>query len=169
MLNVNQIKKLFKDLNAELAKQHVMGEVGICGGAVMCLVYQSRNATKDVDGIFEPTAEIRRAAKKVAEKNGLDDDWINDAAKSYFHVDPPKEDVMQLSNLRVWAPTAKYMLAMKAISARFDSHDKNDLIFLIEYLSLRSSVEVFDVICQYYPKNNIPAKTQFLVEELFGG
>ncbi|MBU0506680.1 MAG: hypothetical protein ABII18_13740 [bacterium] len=168
MLKVDQIKKLFKDLNAELVKQDVIGEIGICGGAVMCLVYQARNATKDVDGIFEPTKEIRLAAKKVAQAHGLDADWINDAAKSFFHVDPPKEEVMQLSNLRVWAPTAKYMLAMKAVSARFDSHDKDDLVFLIEYLSLKSSTEVFDVISQYYPKNKIPAKTQFLVEELFG-
>lgn len=167
MLDVQLIKKLFKELNKELAKTDVMGEIGICGGAVMCLVFHARKATKDIDGIFAPTQEIRKAAKKVAHLNAINEDWLNDAAKAYFHIDPPKEDVMQLSNLRVWAPRADYMLAMKAISARFDTHDKDDIIFLIKYLSLNTSDEVLDLINQYYPKNKIPAKTQFLIEELF--
>ena len=129
MLTINEIKKLFHDLNASLCKQGVIGEIGICGGAVMCLVFNARQSTKDIDAIFSPTQEIRKAAKQVAIKNGIDESWLNDAAKAYFHVDPPKEDVFSLSNLKVWAPQADYMLAMKAISARFDSHDKDDLIF----------------------------------------
>jgi hypothetical protein len=91
---------------------------------------------------------------------------LNDAAKAYFHVDPPREDVLELPNLRVWAPTAKYMLAMKCVSARFDSHDLEDTKFLINYLQLRIPAEVFEIIQTYYPRQLIPAKTQFLIEEL---
>lgn len=166
MLTVAQIKKFFKQLNDELVSQKVIGEVGICGGAVMCLVFNARASTKDIDAIFEPTREIRLAAKRVAKKNALSEDWLNDAAKGFFHIDPPREDVLNFSNLRVWAPRADYMLAMKAISARFDTHDRDDLIFLIRYLELNSVQAVFDVIGKYYPRNTIPAKTQFLVEEV---
>jgi len=167
MLTIDRIKELFGALDDELRKQGVTGEVGICGGAVMCLVFQAREATKDVDAIFEPTQEIREAASRVAKRLGIPEDWLNDAAKAFFHADPPRQDVLSLPNLRVWAPTARYMLAMKCISARFDSHDLDDTKFLIEYLQLQAPAGVFEIIEAYYPKRLIPPKTQFLVEELF--
>ena len=81
MFDVDQIKDLFRALNRELARMDVVGEVGICGGAVMCLVFQARRATKDVDGIFHPTGEIREAARRVADERGIPRDWLNDAAR----------------------------------------------------------------------------------------
>jgi len=166
MLTVDRIRELFTALDDELRKKGVVGEVGICGGAVMCLVFQARRATKDVDAVFEPTQEIRDAAKAVAARCGVPEDWLNDAAKAFFHADPPREDVLSLPNLRVWAPTAAYMLAMKCVSARFDSHDLDDVKFLIEYMGLESPAAVFGIIEVYYPKRLIPPKTQFLIEEL---
>ena len=166
MLSSDQIKQLFRVLDEELRNKGVVGEIGICGGAVMCLVFKARAATKDVDAVFAPTREIRDAAKSMAVRMGVPDDWLNDAAKAFFHVDPPREDVLDLPNLRVWAPTAQYMLAMKCVSARFDSHDLDDTKFLIDYLHLRTPAEVCDIIQAYYPERLIPAKTQFLIEEL---
>lgn len=168
MLDAATIKKLFRALNEELSHKDVVGEVGMCGGAVMCLVFKAREATKDVDAIFEPTNEIRKAAKKVGKQFGLGEAWLNDAAKSYFHVDPPRENVLQLSHLRVWAPHADYMLAMKCVAARFDTHDKDDVVFLLKYLQLTSTAEVFKIIERYYPHTQVPAKTKFLIEELLG-
>ena len=166
MLDVALIKRLFSALNEELAKKKVVGEIGICGGAVMCLVYHARKATKDVDAIFEPASEIRKASESVAKKYGLDKHWLNDAVKGFFHVDPPREDVLNLSNLRVWAPSAEYMLAMKCISARYDTLDRDDTSFLISYLKFKRPEQVFELITKYYPHNKIPAKTQFWIEEL---
>ncbi len=168
MLDIPTLKKLFQALNEELAKKDVLGEIGICGGAVMCLVFQARNATKDVDAIFEPTEEIRKAASKVSKRFGLSENWLNDAAKAYFHVDPPKEEVLQLSNLRIWAPQAEYMLAMKCLSARFDSHDREDVEFLIRHLMLKKPEDVFLLIERYYPHSRVPPKTRFMVEEMLG-
>lgn len=166
MLDRSLILRLLKALNSELRKKGVVGEIGMCGGAVMCLVFEARKATKDVDAIFHPTKELRRAAKAVAARFKLPGDWLNGAAKGYFHADPPREDVVNLSNLRVWAPSADYMLAMKCVSARFDSHDRDDVAFLLGYLKLKTPEAVFAVIERYYPKRLIPAKTAFLVEEL---
>lgn len=168
MLDATTIKKLFKALNTELAGKNVKGEVGICGGAVMCLVYQARKATKDIDAIFEPTQAIRKAGAAVAAKFGIAKEWLNDAAKGYFHVDPPREDVLEFSHLRVWAPRADYMLAMKCISARFDSFDRDDVQFLTAYLKLKTPEQVFAIISKYYPHEKVPPKTQFLLEELMG-
>ncbi len=166
MLTTETIRALFIALNDELASRGVLGEVGLCGGAVMCLVFQARNSTKDVDAVFEPTREIREAATVVARDFGLAEDWLNDAAKGFFLSDPPQHEVMELPNLRVWAPAADYMLAMKCVSARFDSHDRGDVEFLVRHLELQSPAAVFDVICRYYPRARVPAKTAFFVEEI---
>lgn len=165
-LTANQIRELLTALNEELREANVIGEVGLCGGAVMCLVFQARQSTKDVDAIFAPTTELRAAAGRVAERLQAPVDWLNDAAKAFFPAEPPREDVLQLSHLRVWSPGAEYMLAMKCVSARFDTHDRDDVAFLIRHLGLRQPEQVFEIISRYYPQHRVPPKTQFLVEEL---
>jgi hypothetical protein len=169
MLTAGMIRKLFKALNDELARNQVIGEVGLCGGAVMCLVFQTRKATKDVDAIFEPSRQIRDAAKVVSAAFDVPEDWLNDAAKGYFLSEPPRIPVLALSHLRVWAPGPDYMLAMKCLSARFDSHDRDDVLFLIKHLNLTRAGQVFDSLKKYCPERLVPAKTRFLVEELLPG
>lgn len=166
MLTIAKIRDVLRALNDELAAMEVIGELGLCGGAVMCLVFHARPATKDIDGIFVPTKAMRAAARRVAKKFNLAEDWLNDAAKAYFHVDPPREPVLQLSHLRVWAPRADYMLAMKCVAARYDTHDRDDILFLIHYLGLTRPEAVFALVEQYYPHTRVPAKTQFAIEEL---
>ena len=168
MLDSKTILKLFEALNAELATRRVKGEVGLCGGAVMCLVFQARVATKDVDAIFQPTREIREASRTVASRLGLPEDWLNDAAKGYFLTSPPVRNVLEFSHLRVWAPQAEYMLAMKCVSARFDSHDLDDVKFLLRHLEITNPEQAFRIVEQYYPRHAIPPKTQFLLEEVLG-
>jgi hypothetical protein len=88
------------------------------------------------------------------------------AAKGYFLTAPPIRDVVEMSNLRVWAPQAEYMLAMKCVSARFDSHDLDDTKFLLAHLGIKTVGEACHIIEQYYPRKVIPQKTQYLLEEL---
>lgn len=168
MLTAATIVELFRALNAELASRGVKGEVGICGGAVMCLVFRARGATKDVDAIFSPTVEIREASEAVAARLGLEHGWLNDAAKAYFLTSPPVQEVLEFSHLRVWAPRADYMLAMKCVSARFDSHDLDDVRFLLKHLGIATPDEAFRIVEEYYPRKVIPPKTQFLLQELLG-
>src|SRR5690606_21043477 len=93
-------------------------------------------------------------------------DWINDAVKGYLQEGFEKHSVLELSNLRVWTPAAKYMLAMKCVSARWDTHDRDDVIFLLKHLKIKKPKDVFSLIEAYYPKEKIPAKTKFFIEEL---
>jgi hypothetical protein len=161
VLDAETIRELFAALDEELRARDVIGEIGLCGGAVMCLVFKARPATKDVDAIFEPTADIRKAAAAVARRHGLPEDWLNDAATGFFLSDPPRIPVLELPNLRVWAPTAEYMLAMKCVSARFDSHDRGDVEFLVRQLGLESADDVLAVVCPYYPKSMSTPAQQF--------
>lgn len=166
MLSKKRILELFEILNLKLKEQGEIGEVGLVGGAVMCIVFNARASTKDVDAIFEPASVIRRLANQIARAEGLPEDWLNDAAKGFLVPNFVRNEILNLSNLRVWAPDARYMLAMKCISARWDSSDRDDVDFLCKQLKLKRSAQVFSIIESYYPKNRIPAKTKFFIEEL---
>jgi hypothetical protein len=166
MLTKDRIEDLLQKLDTLLAERGEVGEIGLVGGAVMCLVYNARIATKDVDAIFEPASIIRELAAQIAASESIPPDWLNDAAKGFILPGFKREEVLSLPNLRVWAPEPRYMLAMKCISARWDTSDRDDVAFLIKLLKLSQPKAVFDIIESYYPHDKIPPKTQFLIEEL---
>jgi hypothetical protein len=166
MLTKERILDLFSQVNHLLRERGELGEIGIVGGAVMCLVYNTRAATKDVEGFFEPSTVIRDIARQIALGESLPPDWLNDAAKGFIMPGFTKHEILTLSNLRIWAPEPRYMLAMKCISARWDTADRDDVIFLIKELRLKKPKEVFDIIESYYPNNQILPKTKFLIEEV---
>lgn len=163
-----EILRAFQALNDELAREGVKGEVGVVGGAAMVLAFNTRDATRDVDAVFSPSSKVRAAAARVAAVQQLPADWLNDAVKGYMPLDTqPRSVLLDLPNLAVWTPPPQYLLAMKAIAARFDSNDALDLRALIQHLGLRRVEQVLEVVERYYPRNQIPAKTQFFLEELF--
>jgi hypothetical protein len=161
-----QIRACLADLSRELGRQALRGEICLYGGAVMCLVFRARPATKDVDAIFKPAAEIRAAAAAVAERHGLGQHWLNDAVKGFL-VEHPRRTFLDLPALQVFVPEPEYMLAMKALAARFDTADRADVKFLIQHLGLRQPAEVFAILRKYYPHERIKPATQFFIEELF--
>ena len=165
-MNKDQIKQSLERLNDELRTMEVVGEVCLYGGAVMCLLYDARPSTKDVDAIFRPVKQMREAISRVAEVLQLRKDWLNDAVKG-FVVQHPREILWNLSNLRVFVPEADYLLAMKTLAARVDATDKQDVQFLIQHLRLSSAQAVFAVLEKYYPRQQIKPATQYFVEELF--
>ena len=167
MLDRARIISLFERLDEELGRAGHLGEVGIVGGAVMCLVYKARVATRDVDAIFEPAAVIREIAARIGREAGLPPDWLNDAAKGFIVEGFSRQEVLALPHLRVWAPEPQYMLAMKCISARWDTSDRDDVTFLVRHLAIQQAAAVFDLIEHYYPRRRIPPRTQFFIEELF--
>jgi len=165
-MDKSQIQKCLEMLNDELQLMDAKGEVCLYGGAVMCLVYDARPATKDVDAVFKPTQQMREAIKRVAQANDLKEDWLNDAVKG-FVVQHPQKTFLNLSHLKVFVPEPDYLLAMKTLAARVEATDKQDVQFLIDLLGIKSAQEVFAILEKYYPRQQIKPATQFFIEELF--
>ncbi len=162
-----EIKQYLYELDEELRSMDVKGEICLYGGAVMTLVYDARPDTKDVDAIFRPADKIRDAARKIARAHGLRPDWLNDAVKGFL-VPHNQRILFDLANLKVYVPEPDYLLAMKAISARSNTMDAEDVRLLIDQLKMKSVDDVLDLVEKYYPREQIKPATQFFIEELFG-
>lgn len=165
-MTAEEITQYLTELNDELRQMDIKGEVSLYGGAVMCLAFKARAATKDVDAIFEPVKEIRNASHRIADRHGLRIDWLNFAVKM-FVVDHPREVLFDLSNLTVTVPDADYLLAMKVLAFRPETEDENDVTFLIEHLGMNSYEQVIDIVKGYYPAKTVKAETVFWLEEFF--
>jgi hypothetical protein len=125
-MTAEEIEQYLREVNDELALQDVKGEICLYGGAVMCLVYKARPATKDVDAIFEPVKFIRNAIGKISERHNRPIDWINYAVKM-FVVEHEREIFLDLSSLKVYVPPPEYLLAMKVLASRVESFDLDDI------------------------------------------
>jgi hypothetical protein len=71
------IERLLVLVNDELEKSEVTGEIYLVGGAVMCLAFNARASTKDLDAYFEPTV-------RIANRESYPIDWLDDAVKGYL-------------------------------------------------------------------------------------
>jgi hypothetical protein len=159
-------------LNELLGSRGVTGEICLFGGTVMVLVFNARISTRDVDAIFQPASLIRELAIAIAEERGLPGAWLNDGVKGFQSeaADTTTAGLPQFAHLRIFRPTAAYLLAMKCLAARSGEGtldvDRQDIQTLVQHLELRTADEVLDVVEKFYPIERIPPKTQFMVHEV---
>jgi len=173
-LDRETITRALRRLSELLRERGAMGEICLFGGTAMVLAFNARERTKDVDAVFQPPQLIRELADIVQAELRLPGGWINDAVKGYLAPDlkPVAYDLPQFENLRVTAPPAEYLLAMKCIAARITSGadpggDVEDIRFLVRHLGLASAEEALAIVAGYYPNNRVPPRTQYLLEEIF--
>jgi hypothetical protein len=165
------IQKLFRALNDELATRKVHGDIYMVGGAVMCLVFDARKSTVDVDALFRPSTELRNAAKRVATKLKVDEHWLNDAVKGFLSPEGSFEPYLQLEHLTVFAAQADYLLAMKCLAMRLgpEFHDEADIRYLLRYLNIETYEQALAIISRFYPTDRFPQKTLYALQELLSG
>src|SRR5687767_5347151 len=170
MLSARRIDELLRLLNDRLEAEDVLGEVYMVGGAVMTLAFGARPSTNDVDAVFVPKEIIRRLAREVALDAGVDDNWLNDAAKGFLGDRGEFDTWLELSHLRVFVPVPEYLLAMKCLAFRLgpEFHDEDDVRYLLRYLNLERASDALAIVERYYPADRIPTKTRFALEELLG-
>ena len=89
MLDREAILNAFRALDEELGSRGVRANVFVVGGAAMAMAYDARRSTADVDAVFAPPDEVRRAAAVVAGRLGIPEDWLNDGAKGFMPGDDP--------------------------------------------------------------------------------
>jgi hypothetical protein len=167
-LTAADILKLFALLDAELASTAVAGELYVVGGAVMCLAFDARDATNDVDALFRPARVVREAAARVAVKAGVDAHWLNDAVKGYLSPHGEFERFLELPHLKVFVAHPRYLLAMKCAALRLgeEFHDLDDVRYLLRHLDIRTADEALEIVTQYFDASQLLSKTRRILEEL---
>ena len=165
-LGRKEIRALLDDLSGELAARGARAELFLVGGAALAVAYDATRATRDLDAVFMPTEVVRQAAAAVAEREGLAEDWLNDAVKGFLPgPDPDAQRFYSSDSLIVDVASPRYLLAMKLFAARAEI-DADDIILLYRQLGYTTVDEGLDLVEQAYPGWPIPAKVQFLLTEI---
>lgn len=163
--------RLFALLDEELAAEGVVGEFYVVGGAVMCLALEARDATRDVDAIFRPTRTVREAARRVAARAEVGEDWLNDAVKGFLDRRGDDDAFLDLDHLKVFVARREYLLAMKCAAMRLgeEFHDLDDVRYLLRALDVQTPEQALAIVTRYFDAARLPAKTRLALEELLGG
>jgi hypothetical protein len=98
-------------------------ELALVGGALMVLLYEARESTRDVDAIILAPREVgivRELAQTVADERGWPDDWLNDGAKGFLIGLSQGPVVFLAPGIEVRSPSTAQLLAMKLSAWRDD-------------------------------------------------
>ena len=167
-LTKSDIVQLFELLDSELAKDNSLGELYVVGGAVMCLVLEARDATRDVDAFFKPTKLVREAATRVAARANVPSTWLNDAVKGFLSPRGEFAPYLERPHLRVYVAEPHYLLAMKCAAMRLgeEFHDLDDVRYLLRHLDITSAKEALAIVGRYFDENELHPNTRLALEEL---
>lgn len=170
-MTAHDIRRLLELLAEELETAGVEGEVYLVGGAVMCLAFDARPATRDIDALFRPAREIREAAARVADRAGVPRGWLNDAVKGFLDDRGDFDRFLELPNLRVFIARPEYLLAMKCASMRLaeEFHDVEDVRYLLRYLNITTVDQALEIVARYVDEERLMPKTHLALEELLSG
>ncbi len=167
-LTSDDIRRLFELLNEELGRSGVRGELYLVGGAVMCLVFDARRSTRDIDASFRPTSELREAAARVALQADVPSDWLNDGVKGFLSPKGDFDPYLDLPHLAVFTAQPEYLLALKCAAMRIGEgfRDEADVRFLLRALNIERYEDAVAVVLRYFDEERIPQKTWYALEEL---
>ena len=134
----------------------------------MALLWDERRITNDVDVVSEGmTPQLRTAVARVALDYDLEPGWFNDAAKLKAPALPIDDPILVFegTRLRVYAATARYVLAMKLVSAR--DVDKWDIPALLAASDVQNRAELYRLVLDAYPSQMIPAATTYIIDQVW--
>ena len=119
-------------------------------------------------GWFRPAREVREASARVALRAGVPPGWLNDGVKGFLSERGDFNLFLELDHLKVMVAQPEYLLAMKCLAMRLglESHDEDDIRYLLRHLGIEGYEQAIGVITRYYPLERFPQKTLYALAEL---
>ena len=158
-------------------------DVAIYGGSALMLASNFRLSTRDVDAVADDDGQrvIERLAATIAQRRGWSPDWLNDQVYPFLSdvVDGLGDHHRLLRSypaehepgIRVFLPTAEYILAMKLMAMRIGSargsKDRGDIVNLMAIVGLTSAEDALQFVGTFYPQARVSPHVAAGLEELF--
>ena len=153
ILTKELIEELFLELNSLLKQNYKSLSITVYEGSALAL-YEIRNSTEDLDISVEDgyiSQDIQRIINTIGGRYNLNDNWLNDSVMSVLNekiLNTQNKIYKQYSNLVIFIPSMKQLLAMKIMSGR--AKDITDIDNLIMKLNLTSKEEILNIVTTYY-------------------
>jgi hypothetical protein len=181
----DQLLAALNEIGAAAVAAHTRLDIVIFGGSALMLASNFRFSTEDVDiaEIGRPWPDwLSEIVARIAKKNGWSDHWLNDAVATFLSpLARSERDLVFLgtfpratehAGLRVFVPTARYMLALKLKALRVSNYDKGtsdlaDVANLLGALGINDANEAIAVLTEFFP--NSPAdvdKARFVLRHI---
>jgi hypothetical protein len=155
-------------------------DIAVYGGSALVLTLNHRQATRDVDAVFDgDRAWLRAVTRTIAQDNGWEETWLNDGVKGFlssadaasrrlFRTYPSEAE----PGLRLYVASPEYLFAMKCMAMRIGgvevTEDKADILALATAIGINNVEQAIEIVAKFYPQDRIPPKTRFGLEEIFG-
>lgn len=160
----DEIMRALTALGEELARSGVTADLYVVGGAAIALAYDERRATRDVDAVFVPKAEVYRAAAHVGEDLHLPEGWLNDAVKGFLlGPDPFDTEIFEVPGLRCEVASPEMVLVLKCLAHRI-GEDDDDVRLLATKAGLSSAGDVLNLVERVAPERLLTPQVRFFVE-----
>jgi hypothetical protein len=182
MLSVDDLHSALTDLGTRAFAQGKTVELAVYGGSALMLASNFRIASEDVDAVAATDQGlIDQLAREIAKVRGWPPDWLNDGVRTYLspNVDGlgqhhilfrtyPDE---QSPGLRVFVPTAEYLLAMKLMAMRLDPAggrtDLDDILRLIEVVGIVEKTELQSFAEMFYPEARVSGRVRLGIDTVW--
>ncbi|MFN0112317.1 MAG: hypothetical protein ACKVZH_25940 [Blastocatellia bacterium] len=167
-----EIIEAFERLGQLAVERETEIELALVGGALMVLLYEARESTRDVDAVVLAPREVglvRELAQTVADERNWPIDWLNDGAKGFLIGLSSGIVVFSAPGIEVRSPSTGQLLAMK-LSAWRDDVDIADARRLLQEMSGNRD-EIWQTVEPYLvPGDELKAQYAFadLWEVLYG-
>ena len=131
------LKELAKEFK-RITGRKISAEIIIVGGGSVLLNYDFRMNSVDVDAFNTYDSAIKDAAKLVADKYNLSQQWLNDDFKKTPSYSPRLRQYSSyyktFSNvLEIRTISREYLVAMKMVSGRKYKNDLSDILGILYY------------------------------------
>lgn len=179
----DQLQDALDRLGEAAAANETQLDLAVYGGAALMLASRFRYASEDVDiaSIGEWPDWLRVAVEQIARDKGWAADWLNDAIQ--FHLSPAAtqaEDHLEFGTyprrgepgLRVFVPSAEYLLALKLKAMRVADPVKGplearDIRKLMAACGLTGIDDAIAILGHYFPRSAADAdKQRFLLKHV---